>query len=396
MKGTVKATKQNKKDTAKTAPVRNKKSPKKQASKAPKKKLFHDDSSEDDECKREVVVKKEGAKTACIPKKKGKTKELLEKEASEDDDSEKLNFAEKENTKHLLKDEILSFDDDKKMPPIPRKKACRNSLVVQVNSDSTNSSIHTDSSGEKRRKNAKKGIRTVANKKTVSMVTPPRTIETFGVRSSGGRSMVARDLNSFGLRASSNSLFNASQFGPRDSLLRCVLIKNETNYTIVFRCELCQTNPRGTSWSDKLLNDAVTLRHPWAQALGFLPKSKPWYHDDVLQNQPGTTFAMRLYLICVESATDRQILDMAHYICDQINSMPTNSTKLWADEANFFWLTYPVRWSSVIGTEECMRWIIAEKGLPHVGFVREHREFLTAFFDLNTLTPEMAVRLQVI
>ena len=36
MKGTVKATKQNKKDTAKTAPVRNKKSPKKQASKAPK------------------------------------------------------------------------------------------------------------------------------------------------------------------------------------------------------------------------------------------------------------------------------------------------------------------------------------------------------------------------
>jgi hypothetical protein len=199
----------------------------------------------------------------------------------------------------------------------------------------------------------------------------------------------------FGIKPIKSVLATAHKVGsPRDSELKCCVIKGPGTSAIVFRAQTLDPNYLNGSWAEKTFAEAVFSCTPmWAMALDFKQKQLKWFHDNLPKTNPkGYFICMFLIRSEQEIIPKEQIVSVGNHICKNINRDENTTTTITLDEQSFFWLEGKPVWSDVIGYDAALKDLFLKTGHTS-GFPDYYVRFkntIHSYFHAGTFSVELA------
>ena len=205
----------------------------------------------------------------------------------------------------------------------------------------------------------------------------------------GKTTLPKEGLEAFGIKAAATG----NREYDKNSKLKCVMIKGEAGAgTLVFRCEPNNLNYRNGSWAEKAFFDAVRNNLDWVSLINVDSDMLHWYHNDEEQKNP-KNYNIRLFVIpCAEFPSEESVYQLAEYICQNVNAMPSNTTTISVNPGDFFWIPNdqnPV-WSDVIGSDAALKGLVEKKGMPKAGYYEQNKEAIHTYFRPQTFTIDLA------
>ena len=191
------------------------------------------------------------------------------------------------------------------------------------------------------------------------------------------------DLTAFG--------FKPAGLGPeklhnRDSMLKCCVIEGPYQNAIVFHVQPIDPKYGNGSWTEKCFADAIRLNMPWVASLAFDRTNQYfWFHENHPQKNP-KDYLIRMFVILAESDVipKENIVQLANYVCSNLNATPNNKTKTSFDENSLFWLGHGAVWSDIMGYDAALTRLLKETGTPAPGYYEEHRSLIHSYFHCGT------------
>ena len=172
------------------------------------------------------------------------------------------------------------------------------------------------------------------------------------------------DLAAFGLspNAASRSVLN------KDSILRLVTIDSPNGAYIVIRIE--PMDERSGSLGEKFLFDAVRAKDSnWTEAINMNKSTLQWYENNLAKvNNKGWNIRLFSIHLGVPGLPELDsVINLAQYICAQINSVKTNNTTTRVDQAKLYWISREeCRWADILGWDGALRKLLRKTGLLQV------------------------------
>jgi hypothetical protein len=191
---------------------------------------------------------------------------------------------------------------------------------------------------------------------------------------------------------------NTSDRSPRDSDLKCCVIKGVGISTIVFRAEaLDPTIPYG-SWAEKTLAENVfSLTPNWTTPLNFDTRNKKlyWFHENIEKKNPRNyNIQMFAILTTQEVIPKERIIRLGQYICDNLNRDPKNTTTTSLDEQSFFWLEGKPIWSDIMGYDAALASLLLETGHTRDdGYFLRNKNKIHSYFHPGSMSVDLAMTL---
>jgi hypothetical protein len=192
-----------------------------------------------------------------------------------------------------------------------------------------------------------------------------------------------KTLTSFGFESVTLSVpqTDLRQRRVNSSKIRIVVIygfNGEKN--ILLRCEPTLIGPSTSSWSEKVIFDALKIAATWTKDFNINPHPFNWYANNIVQNN-SNGYPIRLFHIPFRGDIDvYNLLAMLKYLCEVVMSCKGNKEKLIVNRHDLFWLEGPVVWSDVIGISKSISMIKLYKGNTYPGFFEDNDEFVLTYF----------------
>ena len=178
----------------------------------------------------------------------------------------------------------------------------------------------------------------------------------------------------------------------KNSKLKAVIIAERPHATMIFCCEPNNPNNHNGSWSEKAFFDAVHHKLEWVTAINVDNDMLHWYDNDMPQLNP-KGYNIRLFVIpCSEVPAESSIINLAKYICTNINGMPNNSMVIEMNPQDLFWIPTakgPV-WSDIIGSDAALKMLMEKKGMPKPGYYFRNSVAIHSYFHPHTFMLDLA------
>jgi hypothetical protein len=196
------------------------------------------------------------------------------------------------------------------------------------------------------------------------------------------------NLSAFGLSASPTS----ASFNNKDSKLRGVVIESPNGAYLIFRAQ--PNDERNGSLGEKYLFDAMRQKEAnWTENINMNKSCLQWYDDNTaIVNNRG--YNIRLFVIHLgapEIPEHDKVINLAEYVCHQINTAQGNSTITRVDHENFYWVPRgECCWYDVLGWDQALRKLLRKTGPPTPGYFEKNMELIRSYFHEGTLPQQLA------
>jgi hypothetical protein len=214
------------------------------------------------------------------------------------------------------------------------------------------------------------------------------------------QSTTSPTLASFGLtraagRGVRQNAAPALVLGRNSTLFSAIIPDLDGEATVVFRAEV--NDPVYTSWSEKILFDAVSKQVGWVKNLELSSNMPKWFDGNKeMKNSRG--YPIRLFLLPLATMPTPESVDgIVALICDNVNAQPGNSTNM-SPGSTSAWLpgSGPAVWSDVLGTDNALGELFRRTGFPRSGgnFFFTYRDLIRTYFHPNSFSVSLQTLLQ--
>jgi len=195
------------------------------------------------------------------------------------------------------------------------------------------------------------------------------------------------DLAAFGLspNPTSRSVLN------KDSILRLVTIDSPNGAYIVLRVE--PLDERSGSLGEKFLFDAMRAKEAnWTEPINMNKSTLHWYENNVAKvNNKGWNIRLFSIHLGVPGLPELDsVINLAQYICAQINSVKANNTTTRVDQTKLYWIPREeCRWADILGWDGALRKLLRKTGPPTGGYFESNFSLIRSYFHKGTLPQQL-------